>query len=57
MKEKLILERLEKKYAQLMKKSFELSVKNPVKGEECHRKADLIFEEIQLLSEKKRLSV
>lgn len=55
MREKQVLVKLEKEYGQLMKKSFELSIKNPAKSDECHRKAIQILEEIHSLSGRKEV--
>ncbi|HZW78219.1 MAG TPA: Lacal_2735 family protein [Flavobacteriaceae bacterium] len=44
------LERLKRTYALLMKKSFELSAKNPEKSEKYHHEADEVLGEIEKLN-------
>ena len=47
------IEQLKERYRLLMKRSFELSSKDPVKSEKAHQQADRIFQEIQYLSFRK----
>ncbi|MEM0518584.1 MULTISPECIES: Lacal_2735 family protein [Aequorivita] len=44
------IELLKERYRSLMKRSFELSVKNPEKSEKAHQQADKLLQEIQYLS-------
>ncbi len=44
------VEKLKDRYTFLMKRSFELSLKDTEKSEKIHRQADKIFQEIQYLS-------
>lgn len=47
------IEQLKERYKLLMKRSFELSSKDPEKSEKAHQQADRIFQEIQYLSFRK----
>lgn len=49
-KKKSKIENLKTRYRDLMKKSYEVSLKDPQKSEKVHRQADKIFQEIKYLS-------
>ncbi len=49
-KRKSRIELLKDRYKLLMKRSFELSIKDPEKSEKAHSQADEIFQEIKYLS-------
>ena len=44
------IDSLKIRYRDLMRKSFEVSLKDPQKSEKVHRQADKIFQEIKYLS-------
>lgn len=50
LKKKSKIESLKDKYTSLMKKSFDLSIKDADRSERLHRQADKLFHEIQYLS-------
>jgi hypothetical protein len=43
------IELLKERYRLLMKRSFELSIRNPQKSRKAHKQADKLFQEIQYL--------
>ncbi|MCG2420005.1 Lacal_2735 family protein [Aequorivita sp. F47161] len=49
-KRKSRIELLKEKYRLLMKRSFEMSLKDSRKSEDAHKQADKVFREIQYLS-------
>lgn len=49
-KKKSRIEILKTRYRELMKKSYEFSLKDPKKSDKAHRQADKIFEEIRYFS-------
>lgn len=49
-KRKSKIEILKVHYRRLMRKSYEVSLRDPQKGDRVHRQADKIFEEIKYLS-------
>ncbi len=46
------LEKLQDRYAELMKKSFDVALKDKKKSEEIHEQAHKVFKEIKHLSAK-----
>jgi hypothetical protein len=48
-KKKTKMERLKKRYACLMRKSYETALRDERKSDKIHRRADKIFEEIKYL--------
>ena len=44
------LERLRERYTSLMRKSYEIALRDPKKSERVHSQADKIYEEIQFLT-------
>ena len=44
------LERLRERYTRLMRKSYEISLKDPKRSERIHSQADRVYEEILYLS-------
>ena len=49
-KKKSKLERLKDQYAALMRRSYNLALKDAAKSEEVHRKADQLFQKIKYLT-------
>ena len=49
-KKKSKLERLKDEYASLMRKSYEIALKDAEKSEEVHRRADELFLKIKYLT-------
>jgi len=49
-RKKTKIEKLKEKYANLMRKSFEIARKDITKSKKIHRQADKLFEEISFLT-------